>query len=1116
MARQTVEQKEFERWFGQIEVRHLVSEQLRNFVTSNDYAGVLDTFEAVIEDALRDVERKGYARKTLIRNSSDKRRQIWAEDGAPYLAMYKNWGRREKETGSPAPKGSRTFALATLYYFFRNIGNPTYFITIIEALFEPSDFVFQRLYFAKVNDGPKNPRFSEVCARYFEPGEHIAAKFVEVWNGQPLAVGHDIFVGPVRFKPDSDRQSTLTDVASFIQRDLFPEGQPDVFAALDWRAGLSSLQGRSEKTAGLLAWALKPAELVEAVLVHGPGGVGKSRLIAETLRTLVEDYHWHVASISGSAVKDISFDPRARGIALFVDYPEEQTPFVIALLRALEDGASVDLPIKIFLASRETPESWLDLANRPHIRNLSSVSLVEDGHLNDDEAQALACEINCRYPALVAKAAANLEDLQAWLEQDGSHRIPLIVTAACVHAILAPQRAFGISGHHVLIELAKIERRRVRGYSQRDFKEETTLEKILALSTLTPEGFDKKAVYDFGTKELSSNLSGAALFDAARRTPYWTPKTVSRKGLLPKLQPDRLAAAFFYLVFLSDETPPSLPSWLVPGMRLSGPAYVSILARVCMDVSLLDLAASALLENVAVETLSIEPDLGQGLAEAVHDRTPTFATAFVAELAQLLLMRTNEPNLRASLANALANRLSELGDPKAALTTAQDAAQVFEELCKSDGGSQYQQDLAMALNNLGNRHSDLGEYAEAEAVNKRSCDVYQELIDAGDNHLSADMANAMHNYSSVLADRGKSEEALKVALGALAIREQLTEEEPEEFTVDLASSKNNLANILADLGRHDEALKYTNEALHLHRQFAKISPETFEPELANSLLNASIRHADLELFADALDFADEAVSRFKRLSEVRPKAYQCEHARALNNLALRQDSMELSREAYRTAKLALAIYETLPGDLEDTVTLDHALALNTIGNIAMDFEKGSQPVGYFREAVALLADVTDRSGNRYLSDYAMALNNLANAQSERDELDAAEITILDAIKIYDQLVQRNRELYLADLASALVNQSEIMVQQGQPEAAIRTLERLVSVSEDLAVEAPEEYGLELALTLQMLTSLQHDLGLASEAKENADRMLAVIDIKQIDDETFSSMKQLQTKCHSAI
>jgi tetratricopeptide (TPR) repeat protein len=77
------------------------------------------------------------------------------------------------------------------------------------------------------------------------------------------------------------------------------------------------------------------------------------------------------------------------------------------------------------------------------------------------------------------------------------------------------------------------------------------------------------------------------------------------------------------------------------------------------------------------------------------------------------------------------------------------------------------------------------------------------------------LAMSLNNLSNRLSDLGRREEALKAIEEAVAIYGGLAEVRPDAFRPNLAVSLNNLSNRLSDLGRREEALEAVKEAIRI-------------------------------------------------------------------------------------------------------------------------------------------------------------------------------------------------------------------------------------------------------------------------------------------------------------
>jgi tetratricopeptide (TPR) repeat protein len=117
------------------------------------------------------------------------------------------------------------------------------------------------------------------------------------------------------------------------------------------------------------------------------------------------------------------------------------------------------------------------------------------------------------------------------------------------------------------------------------------------------------------------------------------------------------------------------------------------------------------------------------------------------------------------------------------------------------------------LDNLSNRHADLGRREDALAASDEAVSIYRQLVDARPDASLPDLARALNNLFNSLADLGRREDASAAIDEAVRIYRQLVDARPDAFLPDLASALDNLSNGLAHLGRPEDAFAAADEAV---------------------------------------------------------------------------------------------------------------------------------------------------------------------------------------------------------------------------------------------------------------------------------------------------------------
>jgi tetratricopeptide (TPR) repeat protein len=176
-------------------------------------------------------------------------------------------------------------------------------------------------------------------------------------------------------------------------------------------------------------------------------------------------------------------------------------------------------------------------------------------------------------------------------------------------------------------------------------------------------------------------------------------------------------------------------------------------------------------------------------------------------------------------------------------------------------------DLAMALNNLGIRYSELGRREEALLPTEEAAGIYRELSQSNPAFLP-DLASALNNLGNCYSELGRREEALLPTEEAVRIRRELSQSNPA-FLPNLAMALNNLGIRYSELGRREEALLPTEEAAGIYRELSQSNP-AFLPNLAGALNNLGIRYSELGRREEALLPTEEAAGIYRELSQSNP------------------------------------------------------------------------------------------------------------------------------------------------------------------------------------------------------------------------------------------------------
>ncbi len=190
-------------------------------------------------------------------------------------------------------------------------------------------------------------------------------------------------------------------------------------------------------------------------------------------------------------------------------------------------------------------------------------------------------------------------------------------------------------------------------------------------------------------------------------------------------------------------------------------------------------------------------------------------------------------------------------------------------------------DLAMALNNLGNRYFHLGRYEEALKPAKEAVKYYRELAEENPDRFLPDLAGALNDLGAIYSNLGRYEEALEPTEEAVKYYREFANKNPDRFLPDLAIALNDLGVIYSNLRRYEEALKPTGEAVKYYRELVNKNSDRFLPYLAMALNDLGDRYFHLGRYEEALKPTEEAVKYYRELAKKNPDWFMPDLATAL-------------------------------------------------------------------------------------------------------------------------------------------------------------------------------------------------------------------------------------------
>lgn len=875
--------------------------------------------------------------------------------------------------------------------------------------------------------------------------------------------------------------------------------------------GVVEFTGRDAELTELRRWRDGQGERA-VLLIHGPGGQGKTRLATQFAEESAQSgWSVRVASHVGDGhLPDRGREEFGARVLVVVDYaerwPVDDLLVLVARLSAM--------PVRLLLVARSS--DWWAAVRHGFADCGFAAGQLRLGPLASDasDRERLFDLARDRFAEVLGVPDAHLGPRPAGLAGD-SFALVLSVHLAALVAVDAHRR--GVRAPEEPSELSAYLLDRERAYWERLHRggrvatRPATTARAVFTAILTRALPYREAAAVLGELGVSSPLEPVdrVLEDHARCYPATDPGTV-----LEPLYPDRLAEDFLALMVPGHDVAGQEPdAWAaaVPGLLVTkGPPIPAAVLRSTMT-TLLEAAPRwpHLVEHQVAPLLRAHPQVAlagggvlsalaqlDGLDPAVLDAVEAVLPAErhidldtgIADLTSRLtrhrLADGVGPAAYAALLVAQGNRSGYAGRHAEALAAVDEGLRVRRLLDEVVPGvlDPY---LASALHSRAVWLVELGRWNEALASTDEAIDILRRTSDdRGAVHPGLpNLVAVLDHRATCLSLLGRDEEALATSEEVMRLVRDMR---PVEEHV-VAAHLHNLAVQLGELGRHEEAAVAGEEVVRVRRALVATRPEVYRADLALSLNNLAGNLSRLNRHDQAHAAAFEAVASYRDLVDINPASFRPQLVRALHTLGSVLAGAQRYTEALAADLEAVVLRRRLVED--DAVAHEPGLAksLDNLTADLLDLGRPAEAVLVAQEAVGVQRRLVDRIPDTHHRGLADALYRLSNAlaQAERyaDALDPAR----EAVEVYRVLADRDPGNFQANLASAhnaLANRLSKLnlwsASVGESQAAVRLLKACPVVSTDERDQLAATLG-NLAVTLLNLERVAEAVSVAEEA-----------------------------------
>jgi len=900
--------------------------------------------------------------------------------------------------------------------------------------------------------------------------------------------------------------------------------------------------GRAGELSELARWRDAPAPGVSVMLVHGPGGQGKTRLAARFAADSAAGgwtvWAAHHLSDPTGATAVVPGDS-GQSLLVIVEYAERWPADDLQLLM---QNPVLRRPsrARVLLVTRPSGPWWPALRHRLRKAGIDvggSIALPPLARTPGERAELFFSAAESFAGVFgVSASGVRLPEIRA--SDEDSYRLILTVHMAALVAVDALVRGKDPPSDPTGLSAYLLDREHDCWHSLHDHRAEITtapavMSRTVFTATMTRPLSRPQARAALARIGVLSGIAAVGRGEAADHVlddhAVCYPPPEQSADLLMPLYPDRLGEDFIALAtpghtlieYQPDEWAAEAAARLLasagqPGtVSTAGPAGQAAWVRPA-TATLIQTAVrwphvARLLEVIlrgqpelaqaaggaALATLAQIDDLDLGVLELVESRFPADQVlelapgmaAVTRRLTDRLLPATEDPAERARWQGRLGYRLSGAGLRDEALAAMLEAAALRRQLAVA-GSAEAREDLAFVLFNLGASLFEAGRRNEAAQVAQEAVDAYRSLA-PGPSSDPPRLADALMNLSVTLAELGQLERALEVAEEATAAWRPLASADPFAFAPSLARALGNLSSLRARAGQRAAAVAAGRESARIWERLATRDPARFDRQFAAALTNLGTCLAQVGEVAEAAATSSRAVAELRRLVKLNPHAVAPTLATALTNLANRHADLGSWADGLAAAEEAVSVLEPLAAQNAASFEPGLAVALVSESVLLSKLGRRHDALAASTRASRLTTRLIVVNPLRFAPDMANAWAVRAADLSAVGRREEALEDLENALRIWRKLAAADPAAYEPDLARSLCNLGLLLGDLGRRKEALAAAQEANAVWTKLATDNPRAFDADLGRSLESLSGRLADEGRPTDALAPAEQAVEV-------------------------